>query len=217
MADKARIMQQLEEIVRERGGSKTPKKYRKELAELDPEFKNQYIDDGSLAYEKLRMAVLKDIAEKFDYEKPSQVPDYLLDKVMSGLAKEREIEIKKMEKKFKESEKMYSKLEEDKKALNYIKNVKALGMTEDDVYKLKYPELYREPLTDIMSKIKRDDIKVPPTKKDYVAFLDKITASGLVGGKKKRKASEYNTFVKNYFKKHKDATMKDAAAAWKKA
>jgi hypothetical protein len=235
--DKQEIMLQLEKIIKQRGG-----KYKSEvhdkLGSVSQEYKNEYEDDGSMSYEKLKMAVVKNIAQVLfepvgPDDKPRSagvkemkaVPESSIKKVMAALHKKRQLAIDKLHKEDKFNRKALDVLSEDDKLVKNLRRLK-MARNEDigkDYDQYKYPELEEYdtgyapktiPSPKIPAKLLRQAARYfdRDTTGDVATYKTQI---GL-GLKKKKAPSKYNLFVKNYFRKHQGATMSDAANAWRR-
>lgn len=223
--DKDLIMDQLRKIVQARGGKYKPKH---ELADVSEKYKNQYEDDGSIEFEKLRTEVAQKIAQYLfgasGIKELSAVPEDAIKKVMSKLSKARELQIAELIREDKYNMKALDILEKDKNKVKYLRDItRARDLKLGDKYlDLEYPELkaYSKFVSDekVPTKLSASTINAIadmfyPKEKDSI---NKMVADGLRGGKKKRGPSKYNMFVKEYLKKHKGHTMSDASKAWKK-
>ena len=196
----------MEHLRRISGGAKS-KKVKSELAEIDPEYVNQYVDDGSFAFKQLRMRVMEDMAQGL-YK--STEPQYLalltkkdIDDVMKNLRKQRDIEISAKVKEDNEAMKMYNayakvgRADRLKKEIAELKKGKKYDVYEQEELKKYLP-----------------DVKV---KKEPVKPKSSLQALPLVGSGK-RKLTPYNKFVKEFAKKHPNLgkkLMEKAGEAWR--
>lgn len=233
--DKDLIMNQLRKIVQARGGKYKPKH---DLGELSEAYKNQYEDDGSIEFEKLRTEVAQNIAQYLfgasGIKELSAVPQDAIKKVMSKLAKDRQLQIDALIKEDKYNLKALDILEKDKKKVKYLEDMKqAKALRLGDRYdSIKYPDLeryktYRSTVnvpTKLSSKMISDiQDMFYPAKNTTMARQESENeedvireGNGLSGGKRKRGPSKYNMFVKQYLQKHKGHSIADAAKAWRK-
>ena len=211
---KEEILEQLRKIVLEKGGKR---KKSSKWASIAPElYKNQYVDDGSVDYAKTRMAIIKNIAKaitgkqaealtNFDIK---SVPESMINKQLNLAKKRREVEIKK-----------------EKRDDMYAQNVANVMQSEEKKVKLKNDLVKaKTKATDI---IKYDEIMHPqlyenkafnsvamPTVKDKRLKALQDNQLVVAQGRRKRPLSEYNMFVRDYMKKHKNASLADAADVW---
>lgn len=234
MSNREEVIEQLRKIVEQRGGKKTGMKAKLDkLGEVDASYRNQYVNDGSLAYKKTRVGVIDKILDVV-YNMPGlngaelqkargTVPESMIDDAMEELKKVRAKEIKLQRENDKIALQTLNEVEDTENLKVLQKNLAALDAYKplktnvlDKQLQLKNPEMY-----DLAAKL-----KVVPTAGPRSTVLEKADTDALAaldpyfgrsgrGLKKKRAPSEYNLFVKAYMKKHKNASLADAARAWK--
>lgn len=189
------------------------------LSKVDDKLYNAFADKGTLAYKKAEFTTAKKLAkeimgipkiEDVTIDQISQVPQSLIDRAMEGYRKERDRQIKReLEQRKINIDKMevLDKMAKDKK---YAAKLEAAAKLDNDDYmKLKYPSEFD------LKNVKDDTYKPDP---EYAFQPSGITAEQLAlfgQGKKKRKPSAYNKFVAQYMKHNKDASLAEAAKAWK--
>lgn len=226
MNDRDLILQQLERIIEQRGGK------RSQLSEIDVDYRNQYNEDESIGINYIDM--LNDVTRKIavrlnpkdskgkdttiDTVSPAMmraVPQKAIDIVMKALSKDRDIAIKEQIRGDRLADKYLKEVETKRHLAVYKDNLKKakvkLGDTSDSKRKayedLKYPGINTFATDYKDSGAKNIQLKINDALgKELLGFQ----------GSGKKKPNAYNKFVKDYFKKHKGATMRDAAEAWRK-
>jgi hypothetical protein len=232
--EKDKILAQLKNIVDQRTAVGRGGKYKSELshkfAEVDPKYKNEFEDDGSIAYQRLQATVLKELADYLfkdvSMSALKAVPQEALNKVINKLKKARELEIDKEMREIKQKEKGISLLKKDKDIIKYLGEIdRAKDFTREELAEYADPELkyFKGKIGDF-----KDVKPKPKLSEDMVKEIEKIfypeskiseaLGNGL-GGKRKRPKggkSDYHKHVSAYMKKHKGATLSEAAKAWRK-
>lgn len=198
---------------KKRGGSSVDK-----FAKFDEALQNPYEDDGSLEFQALRIAVMKEMAKKVfgladeakpDMQQLAALRKSDIDKEMNRLKKLQDIKIKATREEMKKKIDAYEEALPDYKlkarydAVQAFKPAAKVDDYEETLYANKNPYV-----STVATKVAETAKTVKP--KSYVV-KDKplLIAQG-------RPMSAYNKFVKSYFAKHPGATMKQAAAAWRK-
>jgi hypothetical protein len=223
------IRDQLKRILTASGGVKNDGgkfSMYKQLAKVDPLYKNHFEDDGSAAYSKNKLNVSRKILEELnqgasDAEKIKlkDIPEHLITKTMDRLKKADDLRIKKLKKDYKESLKIYKKTKDVKRALNRKTNIDLIkGQTENERRALLYPELSKaEKYYPIMSRF--PELEYPRAERGIISQYvgeGKMKKKMGMGGKKK-KLSAYNKFVSRYLKANPTHNITDAAAAYRRS
>lgn len=231
MSNREEVIEQLRKIVEQRGGKKTGMKSKLDkLGEIDEAYYNQYVNDGSIQYKKNRVAVIDMILEKIygisglngaeKQKARGTVPESMINEAMEELKKVRAKEIKLQRENDKHALKAMEEIEDNDNIKRLQANLKELAPYKplDDAgikrlkrtQKLKNPELYEIEEVGVAGKPRGSILDT-----NDEAALKKLQMYFGKGLKQKRKPSEYNMFVKAYMKKHKGASLADAARAWK--
>ena len=189
------IVSELRKIINSRGGMLPIS----DLQKYDADFVNKYEDDGSLAYEKVKVDVLEQIAQfLFNGKTAAQlklVPDHILNKVMDELRKKEQVAINNKIKQLRMKEDIYDKFETDRKKKKKLESIKALNTVElDNEYDLLYPDR-----ADELKGIKFEQGKEPkPRPRKLLGIDDKdgnklkaipYSGKGLSGGKRRNRIS----------------------------
>ena len=186
------IVSELRKIINSRGGMLPIS----DLEKYDADFVNKYEDDGSLAYEKVKVGVLKQIAQElFEAKTPAEmklVPDHILNKVMEELRKKEQVAINNKIKQLRMKENIYDKFETDRKKKKKLESIKALNTVGlDEEYDLLYPDK----VNDIKGITFEKDKEPEPRPRKLIDMRDNklkpITYSGkgLSGGKRRNRIS----------------------------
>lgn len=207
------VLEQMQKIVNHGGKKKRGGAKESELKEIYGDYKNQYVDDGSFEFEKLRAQIIKQIANELfgstDVNAVKAVPQATINKVMANLKKGRDLDIKALKKQDAEAKK-YLDFYENKKS------IKAYKTNIDNIKKLNKGDYEKFLYEQFGNKVTPDaKIVTAKPKPKYNALEANDAMPALLTMGKGRKLSAYNKFVKEYFKKHKGATLKDAAKAYR--
>ena len=142
--EQQRIYEQLQRMV---GGAKKKSSLKKTLVEASPDkYKNIYIDDGSMEFEKLKIDVIKNIAQELygaaGIREMQAVPTSTINKVMKGLRDSYQIKIDNALEDAKYELELANQLRGvHNEVLNreYIAKASTLGDPRDQLTKLRHP------------------------------------------------------------------------------
>jgi len=194
-----------------RGGSKV-----EELAGLV----NPYDDDGSMAFKKLRVSVMKamatDLFGKAEIQELAALEKSDIDKEMAKLKKAQDILLKEKRRLFKESEERYAELEPDIKAQKrWAKIDSAKAYTDAAIYSSKNP--YMATLSNTPTIVQEQTkAKVRAGPKITADYKFEAPAANLLlkEGEGRGRVSDYNKF---FAKMRKDGySPGEIGKAWKK-
>lgn len=215
--DKQQIANKLQEIVSQGGRRRRGGMMGDKLGDVKAEFYNQYNDDGSFEYQKTEAKVAKALANHLygpvskenEFDAISAVPQKTIDKNMDMLRQKRALEIKKLQKDYKDAKKIVSKFEDDAKVKKYLNVLEKIQAKKLDINKFEHPNLYKEPMTVDYQDVK--DVRTPRAKldTDELGLLPDLEGLG-----RKKKLSAYQKHMSVEMKKGK--TFKQAVASWRK-
>ena len=206
------IADELNKIVNMRGGKQSY------LKDIDVRYINQYDDDGSLEYDMMINSLIAKIAKQLFTEDVfnkdpvaamANVKDSQINKILKALRKARDIEIKELRR----IDALSDPIIERGKSIKRLKNRDTAYNELRDVKLLERENLLQPREGKIRETYEKEVKRIVAPQYEDEALKKMI---GYAGTGRKRPLSDYNKFVKSYFAKHPNATMKSAAAAWKK-
>lgn len=121
-----------------------------QLAQVDPTFVNEFVDDGSVAFMSARVKVIENLAKKLfgddalasnRFDSMASVPKSLILKTMKALAKQRQLVINEELRKVKEAQPILSKVKAAKKVKDLSADYKEVMKDKTKYNSIMYPDL----------------------------------------------------------------------------